>query len=273
MEGPIISAAWLAEYRNHPRLVVLDASMGNTFSSNEGGKVVIPGAQHFDLKGAFSVAGAKYPNSFPSAAQFQAGARGLGIGSESIIVCYDDRGIFSSARARWMFRVFGHERVFVLNGGLPGWIAAGYDVEDSYTVAGKEGDFVAELRADRMVDLSYIAAEGREQQCTLVDARSAGRFDGSAEEPRAGLRSGSIPGSFNVPFANLLEDGHFKDKREVESVLQQCTERENDLVFSCGSGVTACVLGLAYEWVTGKEDYRVYDGSWTEYASEFPDVD
>jgi len=273
MEGPIISAAWLAEHRNHPRLVVLDASMGNTFSSNEGGKVVIPGAQHFDLKGAFSVAGAKYPNSFPSAAQFQAGARGLGIGSESIIVCYDDRGIFSSARARWMFRVFGHEQVFVLNGGLLGWIAAGYNVEDDYSSAGKEGDFVAELRSDRVVDLSYITAEGREQQCTLVDARSAGRFGGSAEEPRADLRSGSIPGSVNVPFANLLEDGHFKDKREVESVLQRCTERENDLVFSCGSGVTACVLGLAYEWVTGKEDYRVYDGSWTEYASEFPEVD
>ena len=273
MEAPIISAAWLADHLIHPDLVLLDASMAGPAHANGGQKVVIPGAQHFDLKGVFSDGASKYPNAFPSVAQFQAGARGLGIGSESIIVCYDDRGIFSSARARWMFRVFGHERVFVLNGGLPGWIAAGYDVEDDYSSAGKEGDFVADLATERVVDLGYITAEGREQQCTLVDARSAGRFDGSAEEPRAGLRSGSIPGSVNVPFANLLEDIHFKDKREVEAAMQRCTERENDLVFSCGSGVTACVLGLAYEWVTGKEDYRVYDGSWTEYATEFPEAD
>lgn len=273
MEGPIISAEWLNEHMNHPRLVILDTSMERTSLQNGTGEGVLPGSRYFDLKGAFSAFDARYPNTFPDKDQFEAGARALGIGQDSLIVCYDHKGIFSSARVRWMFTYFGHPSVYVLDGGLPGWTKAGYEVEAEYSDVFKNGDFVAKATDRKIVDLSYITSEERESKSLLVDARSAGRFNGSQAEPREGLRSGAIPGSINIPFADLLEEGHLKPRVELEEKMRVCTDskRKEELVFTCGSGVTACVLGLAYEYITGDNDYAIYDGSWTEYASEIPE--
>lgn len=268
MEAPFISANWLREHLEKDTLALLDASSLPISSGQRALKKAIPGARYFDLGGTFSDQNAPYPNTFPSEEQFNHQARKLGLNKNSLIVIYDDKGIFNSARVRWMFKAMGHKDVYVLNGGLTGWVNAGFETANSYGSGANAGNFNGILEKNRIVDLDFIQSEKRSVGCVLADARSSGRFSGNAPEPRAGLRSGNIPGSINIPFESLLDNGFVKSKTEVANYFEWAKDESKRPIFTCGSGVTACIIGLVYEWLTGNDSYAIYDGSWTEYASE-----
>ena len=266
MTEPIVSSQWLLENLNHPDLIILDASQkAIAADKKEVNKLQIAGARFFDLKNNFSDTSAHFPNTLPNAAQFELESQKLGINSSSIIVVYDNLGIYSSPRVWWMFKTMGHQNIFVLNGGLPDWIANNYPTEEKHPQQLELGNFKAHFNADKVKGYDFIKANLNNENNITVDARSSGRFNGTAPEPREGLRSGSIPNSFNLPFGDVLEHGKFKSKEELKAIFSEINPENKALIYSCGSGLTACIILLAGELILSNST-SVYDGSWTEWA-------
>jgi thiosulfate/3-mercaptopyruvate sulfurtransferase len=268
MEKPLVSCEWLSENMNLEDLIILDASPLNTATGNRTKfeNKVIPGARYFDLKNVFSESDCPFPNTFPTIEQFEHECQEIGINNSSKIVIYDNIGIYTSPRVWWMFKTMGHEDVAVLDGGLSDWILANYETQTSHSKADEKGDFTCKLASDKIVDIDFIDANISRQDHLVIDARSEGRFNGIIKEPRPGLRSGHIPNSLNIPFESLLKDGSYKSEAELTRIFQDIGIDERPLSFSCGSGVTACILLLAAELVL-KNNTSIYDGSWTEWAS------
>ena len=165
-----------------------------------------------------------------------------------------------------MFLSMGHNRVAVLDGGLPAWLNAGYEVEAKRTVNPERGDFIANSSGDLFVDYQKVQAIMHEASHLVLDARAEERFKGLVEEPRPGLRSGHIPGAVNLPYTALLDKGKMKFPEELKNIFEQKMGVADNLIFSCGSGITACVLALGAAQL-GWKRMAVYDGSWTEWGS------
>ncbi len=268
MLDPLVSSQWLNDNLNSSDLVVLDASVPNNKAglAPKFGSKKIKGSQFFDLKGSFSDPNGLFPNSFPSEEQFENGCKSLGINKSSCIVVYDNLGIYTSPRVWWMFKAMGHQKVHVLNGGLPSWINDGFETVEHFESVNYKGDFEAQLQPEFLKSIDFVRSNISEKSHLLIDARSEGRFNGTIDEPRAGLRSGHIPNSINIPFGSLLENGTYKSRAELKKVLKVSEIDDRPIVFSCGSGITACIVLLAAELVL-KNDTSIYDGSWTEYGS------
>jgi thiosulfate/3-mercaptopyruvate sulfurtransferase len=179
-------------------------------------------------------------------------------------VVSDPAGIYLSPRAWWLFKVMGHEQVWVLDGGLPAWIKEGYPTEKRKEQSYKKGTFTAKFQPQLFKSKEQVLENIQSKEAVLVDARSTDRFHAETEEPRAGLRSGHIPGSINIPYTELLRDGKFLPQEELKKILPL---QDKSLLFSCGSGVTACIDMLAYELVSDMPK-AIYDGSWTEWGQE-----
>jgi thiosulfate/3-mercaptopyruvate sulfurtransferase len=265
---PVVSAEWLYNHLDHRNLLIFDASMDKvTSDDNDFEESQIPKAQFFDIKHVFSDTTAPFPNTVPSEEQFTKEAQKLGVNSDSTIVVYDDKGIYSSARVWYLFKAFGFNNVAVLDGGLPHWKAANFPLEKKLRNERPKGDFVGHYNPYAFKFFNDIQESLKNKEHLIIDARSANRFKGVVQEPRKGLRSGTIPNSVNIPFSELLENGQsFKSKKEIEDTFNVINAKEQHLVFSCGSGITACVLALGAELI-GKTNHSVYDGSWTEYGS------
>ena len=262
--SPIVSVEWLHENINAENLVVLDGTINKVFSASQS---QIPNTRLFDIKNKFSDTTNPFPSAFPSVEQFQKEARALGINNNSAIVVYDDKGIYSSARVWWLFKAFGYNNVAVLNGGFPAWIKANYPTEFMKPYDGEKGDFNATLQPELMEFFDDIKLASTHKTHKIIDARSKGRFNGVEAEPRSGLRSGNIPNSDNLPYTDLLDkNGLLKPKIEIEKALYMHAAKQDDIIFSCGSGITACVLALGAE-IAGYKNISVYDGSWTEYGT------
>ena len=265
----VVSSEWLHNNLSDPNLIILDASQksvtANLVSDKDG--LVIKGARFFDIKNDFSEKESQFPNTLCGPEQFQNGCRKLGINSTSKIVVNDNLGIYSSPRVWWMFKAMGHENIYVLDGGLPDWISKGYETEGQKTHRLELGDFKANFKKEMVKDLDFVKTNLVKQNALVIDARSADRFNGLVAEPRKELRRGSIPHSINIPFEDLLEQGKFKSKEELKQLLEPIKATNKPLVFSCGSGITACVVLLASELVEAIDNNKsVYDGSWTEWA-------
>ncbi|MEO8934063.1 MAG: sulfurtransferase [Xanthomarina sp.] len=265
---PIVSAAWLQEHLKHPKLVVLNATIpkvtGNDSNLNT---CQIPLTRFFDLKNKFSEVSAPFPTTFPSEKQFTGEAQNLGINKNTAIVIYDEKGIYSSPRAWWLFKAFGFNNVAVLDGGFPAWQKAGYNTEAKQDNQFEKGDFIGILQSDKMKFFEDVKRESQDKNYLIVDARSESRFKSLVAEPRDGLRRGNIPNSVNLPFENLInEEGFFKSKTDIKQLFHSLCEGNKNITFSCGSGITACVLALGAELV-GYKNLSVYDGSWTEWGS------
>jgi thiosulfate/3-mercaptopyruvate sulfurtransferase len=264
----IVSAAWLNENRTAPNLIILDASLKKVTdtTANNSKKLQIPGARFFDIKNEFSDVSGQFPNTFPNRNQFTKSAKKIGINKESAIVVYDDRGIYSSPRAWWLFKSFGHHNVAVLDGGLPHWLEAGYEVHGYEQHKGELGDFEAEYIDGSMQFFKDILKELEQSEKLIIDARAKDRFNGLIPEPRKNLRSGHIPGASNMHFEALLNGYSLKNQQELKALFKTINPNQKSMIFSCGSGITACILALAAE-VSGYDDLSVYDGSWTEYGT------
>lgn len=266
LPGPLISAAWLKAHLHHPELVLLDASWFLPGDERNGEALWqqrrIPGARYFDFDTRLKDHGSDLPHMLPSPERFAAEMTLLGITAEHTLVFYDSLGVFSAPRGWWMCKAFGHAKVAVLDGGLPAWQAMGGELDRDPPVQFETSDYPVPRRISHWISCEALK-QSHEQ---VLDARSPGRFLGREPEPRAGVRAGHMPGAQNLPFAELLAQGRFKEADQLEACFaERLADRAQPMVFSCGSGVTACILALAAS-LTGRDNWRVYDGSWTEWG-------
>lgn len=259
--------SWLRANLMDKHLILLDASQSSNISGDQSvfrGKH-IAGSQIFDIKTKFSDTSSPFPNTIPNELQFQLEARKLGINKDSVIVIYDNIGIYSSPRAWWLFRLFGHQNVYVLDGGLPEWVKEGHEITPQLLKT-EHGNFESLVNSELVKTFDSIQHNIPFQNFKVIDARSKDRFEAKIEEPRKGLRSGSIPKSENLPYTRVLKNGKLISTLELNELFSPFIETGKGLVFSCGSGVTACILLLAYSETTEK-NASIYDGSWTEWGT------
>ena len=268
--NPLVTPAWLAARLDDPATVILDATLppvGVVPPVDTHARYLahhIPGAVFFDIDD-LSEHSSSLPHMLPHPETFSRDMVSLGVGDQMTIVVYEQGSVFSAPRAWWMLRTFGAQNVYILDGGLRAWIAASLP-----TQAGQEdrapASFHAHLHSEAVKDFSQVQkmiAEGAQ----ILDARSAGRFAGTAPEPRSGLGSGHMPGAKNLPSTELATDGRLKSMEELRKIFHAAgINMERTITTSCGSGVTAAVLLLGLE-IAGAKQVALYDGSWAEYAS------
>ncbi|PZQ52624.1 MAG: 3-mercaptopyruvate sulfurtransferase [Rhodovulum sulfidophilum] len=270
----LVSTDWLAAHLGAPDVRVLDASWHMPATGRdpyaEYREKHIPGARFFDID-EISDEQSSLPHMAPPVEKFISRMRALGIGDGHRVIVYDTEGLFSAARAWWLFRLFGKTDVAILDGGLPKWIADGHPVEDSVPLI-RDRHFTARRDARLVRDVTQVAASAKLGDAQIVDARAPGRFRGEEPEPRPGLRSGHIPGAKNVPYKTLLNaDGTLKSPDEIRAVFTAAgVDLTRPVITSCGSGITAAILSFALE-VIGHGNHSLYDGSWTEWGS-YPDL-
>lgn len=268
MTSPLVTALWLQQHLHDPNLVILDSSIEFQIPTESEKDWInkIPNAQRFDYDKVFCDPDSPLPHMMPSEERFNTLARKLGINQDSFIVVYDNSGTFASPRAWWMFKTMGHHKVYILNGGLTEWKAQGYNVTQSYREPSAKGNFDGKLNPQAFVDASYVHKQIANPHSQTIDARGLARFFGEVPEPRPGVRSGHIPGSSCLPFAELIDGHKLKEEAELRPLLtHMLPETAQEYLFSCGSGVTACIVLLA-AYVCGYQNLSVYDGSWTEWG-------
>ena len=268
----LVSTDWLAAHIKDPDLRILDASWylpqmeRDAKAEYDAGH--IPGARFFDIDD-ISDHRSDLPHMAPPVEKFMSRLRTMGVGDGHQVVVYDGAGLFSAARVWWLFRLMGQVNVAVLDGGLPKWTAEGRPLEDLPPVI-RDRHMTVRVQNQMVRDVTQVSSAAKLGDHEIIDARSAPRFRGEVEEPRAGLRAGHIPGSKNVPFTGLLnEDGTMKDAAGIRAAFEAAgVDLAKPAITTCGSGVTAAVLSLAMERI-GKTDHALYDGSWTEWGA-FP---
>ncbi|MEL7470383.1 MAG: 3-mercaptopyruvate sulfurtransferase [Pseudomonadota bacterium] len=271
----LVSTDWLAERLTAPDIRILDGSMYLPTDGRNGRELYdqahIPGARFFDIDD-ISDDHSPLPHMLPPVEKFVSRIRKMGIGDGHRVVVYDQQGVYSAARIWWMFRLFGHEDVAVLDGGLPKWTAEGRPVDD-IDPDPRERHFTARRNASMVRDVTQMARAVKLGDEQIVDARSPGRFSGEEIEPRKGLRSGHIPGSTNVHFRELLNDDQtMKSPEETRAIFEAAgVDLTKPVATTCGSGVTACILTLALHRL-GHTRNAVYDGSWVEWGA-YDDLD
>ncbi len=268
---PVVSCAWLAERLDAPDIRVIDATWFMPGDPRDAKAIYaerrIPGAIFFDID-EIADTSSDLPHMLPPPEKFASRMKKAGVGDGCRVVIYDNHGIFSAARVWWTFRVMGHEDVVVLDGGFPAWERGGFPIETGAPQQRMARHFTPRMRHDLVRNLAdvqrAIESGGR---TPILDARAAPRFRGETPEPRAGLRSGHMPGARNVPFASLLTgEGALKSADELKQAFDAAgLDAKAAPICSCGSGLTAAVIALALARI-GRWDAAIYDGSWTEWG-------
>lgn len=265
----LVSTEWLAEHASAPDVRIVDASWympaANRNPRAEYDAAHIPGAVFFDIDEIADTENS-LPHMVPSPEKFSSRMRKLGLGDGNRIVIYDGLGLVSAARAWWLIRLFGHADVAILDGGLPKWKAEGRKLDD-FPVKPAERHFTSRINSFMLREKDQVLRNIDSKREQVIDARSAGRFAGTEAEPREGLRGGHIPGSFSLPFTDLLnEDNTVRPANELSAAFNKSgIEFAQPVITSCGSGVTACVLAFGLH-LLGHRRVAVFDGSWTEWG-------
>ena len=264
---PVVSVDWLKYNFDVENLIILDGTIPKVGKKPKDleERQQIKGARFFDIKKVFSDQNATYPNTILSSEDFQKRAQELGINKDSCIVVYDAHGIYSAPRVWWLFKTFGFTNIAVLDGGLPKWIEHGFSVEKASERNYQKGNFISDFNSERVCFTNDVLDFIDKKEVCITDARAKARFYPTEPEPRPEVRSGHIPTSKNLPYTVLQNNGQMKDVGELQKLFLEVNPKDTKFVFSCGSGVTACILALGLE-ITGETDYIVYDGSWSEWG-------
>lgn len=266
--SPLLTVNELNQHSDNPQIIMLDCTIDKVGQSiKDQPLALIPNSRFFDLEHRFSDTTNELPHTLVSAAVFTKEAQLLGIDQNSIIVCYDRWGVYSSPRVWWMFKAMGHHEVYVLEGGLPAWEQNGFSITTTYHIPETIGDFIAEINPDVIATKETILDRINDPRSTIIDARSAARFNALVEEPRLGLRKGHIPHSKNLPFDQLYHDNQLQSVDELHHLFSALTRPQQEQIYSCGSGVTASILAFAAN-LAGFENFKVYDGSWSEWGKD-----
>ena len=269
MTTPFVTTDWLAEHLHDPDVVVVDGSWympaANRDPRAEYLAGHIPGAVFFGVDDIADKS-TDLPHMLPLPERFGAQVGALGIADTDTIVVYDESGLQAAPRVAWSLELMGARDVRILEGGGPKWRREGRAIAAGDSRR-KPQVFNAVYDGRRVANLMQVrqyAASGSRQ---IVDARSAGRFAGTEPEPRQGLRGGHIPGSLNLPFPKVVSaEGTLRPVEELRRVFAEAgVDLSRPMVMSCGSGLTAAIIGLAAE-AAGAKDVAIYDGSWTEWG-------
>jgi len=265
----LVSTKWLATNIGDPTVRVLDGSWhlpnSGRNAKSEYAESHIPSGLFFDVDEIADL-DVSLPHMMPNNEKMSSRVRAMGISNTDHIIIYDNSDFNSAARTWFMFKSFGHANVSILDGGYKKWNAEDRTTESEIQSYNASHYTATKIEA-RIRSREDVLANIDSQSEQLVDARSNGRFMGTAPEPRPESRSGRIPGSFNVPFNNLINvDGTYKSHDELKSIFEENKiDLSKPIITSCGSGITACVLIFALELI-GKNNTALYDGSWTEWG-------
>ncbi|MFO1121189.1 MAG: 3-mercaptopyruvate sulfurtransferase [Hyphomicrobiales bacterium] len=270
MSDDVVSTDWLEAHLKSPDIAIVDASWhlpsAGRNARAEFAEARIPGAQFFDIDD-LSDTESSLPHMLPSPEKFSSRMRKLGIGDGKRVICYDQTGLFSAARAWWMLKVFGHDDVAILDGGFPKWKAEGRIVEDGPPPKPQERHFTARVQSMMVRDMAEVSQALAAGTAQIADARSPSRFRGEEAEPRPGVRAGHMHGASNVHYATLLNaDGTLRPPAEIARIFTAAgIDLSRPIITSCGSGITAAILSLALNQA-GIRQHALYDGSWTEWG-------
>lgn len=270
MEYPVlISPDQVLKIKMEEKAIIFDATIDKINQSIDNSVLeLIPDSHFLDIEQDFSDHSSPLPHTMISEIQFTKEARKLGINNDSILIIYDRWGIYSSPRAWWMFRFMGFKKVYVLDGGFPAWKAAGLPISSNYaTSVNTVGNFTAIQQNDWYISKDDLLHKLDSPKMTITDARSSDRFNGTSAEPREGVRSGHIPGSQNIAFNQVLDGIKFREKEYLIRIFEDKIKKENQNVFTCGSGVTASILALAAYHI-GYKHISIFDGSWAQWGSD-----
>lgn len=265
-----VASEWLAEHINDPEIQILDARMAPPGQEHrdvpgEYRSGHLPGALFFDIE-ALSDHSSPLPHMMPRPEGFAVAMRELGVHSDRHLVVYDEGDLFSAPRAWWMLKSFGAQKVSILAGGLAGWRSQQRPLQTGAVVASEEGEFNLAFEPGVVASLTDVLLASHEGGAQVVDARPAPRFNAEADEPRPGLKRGHIPGSLNMPWGALVEQGQLKSPEALRALFeQQGIDPQRPVIASCGSGVTAAVVVLALT-ALGAQELRLYDGAWSEWG-------
>ena len=272
----LVTTNWLDKNLYTDNIKILDCSwhMPNTkrVGKDEFLKEHIPNAIFFDIN-KFSDPFGKFPHTIPPKNLFEKLCSEIGIKNSDHIIVYDSLGIFSSPRVWWMFNYFGHNHVSILDGGLIKWKNENKKLEDGETKNIFKSNFKCRTKNELLTVIQQVQENIHNKKFDLIDARSKGRFEGTDPEPRPEIKSGSIPNSYNIPWSECIDPltKCFLAGEDLRNRFKKININEDsNVVFSCGSGVTACIIAKAFDIIGGKK-FSIYDGSWTEWANEQKD--
>lgn len=270
MLNNLVSTQWLSENLDNDRLVLLDATLAKIVGKKEilyEAPTFIDKSRKLDIDKSMYNKDSSLINAFPTEKQFNRVVSELGINTDSLIVIYDNQGIYSSPRGWWIFKSMGFNDVFVLDGGLPQWLLENRaTISELNSEIPKLGNFEGSFKTQSICDSEYVLDNLNNESTCILDARAKERFLGQVEEPREGIESGHIPSSLNLPFGDLLENHCFKSKESLTPLFNSLSNNNpKKLIFSCGSGLTACIILLGAH-IAGHNNLVLYDGSWSEWG-------